>query len=357
LGLYRRNSGMWWMTYTVHGVQRWESCLTHKKREATNTLKIRLGEIAQGRFHAIPTTSPLLTAWSDEFLETIQDPNTKRRYQSSITHLRSFFPKARIGEISPRDVESFKQSRLNSGVGPATVNRDLAVFRRMLKIAARQRLIAESPFSGVDFLEERKHRKQPHILTFDEQNKLLAAAPPRIRVLIVLLTETGLRVGKEALRLRWQHVDFENDLIHVKESKTPSGIRSVVMSTFCKAELLAWKNLLGPDFSPWVFPSLSNTRNSLQGGRKSWASALKKAGVSYFPIYQLRHAFASRLSAAGASPVTIAHMLGHSSSSGIVMTYAKALDEARRDAIRRLEEFRQSHKQESTEIPNPGVLQ
>src|SRR5882762_6948758 len=206
---------MWWMTYTVHGVQHWETCLTHNKHEATSALKIRMGEIAQGRFHAIPTTSPSLATWSDEFLETIQDPNTKRRYQSSVTHLQSLFPKARIGEISPRDIESFKQSRLKSVVGPATVNRDLAVFRRMLKIAARQRLIAESPFSGVDFLEERKHRKQPHILTFDEQNKLMATAPPRIRVLVVLLTETGLRVGKEALRLRWQHVDFENDLIHV----------------------------------------------------------------------------------------------------------------------------------------------
>jgi len=39
--------------------------------------------------------------------------------------------------------------------------------------------------------------------------------------------------------------------------------------------------------------------------------------------------------------LTVAQMLGHSSA-GIVMTYAKAMDEARREAIHKLEEFRES---------------
>jgi len=38
----------------------------------------------------------------------------------------------------------------------------------------------------------------------------------------------------------------------------------------------------------------------LKGVRKPWVKALKDAGISYFPIYNLRATFASRLSAAGA---------------------------------------------------------
>lgn len=54
-------------------------------------------------------------------------------------------------------------------------------------------------------------------------------------------------------------------------------------------------------------------RHPLQGGRRSWASALKKAGLPFFHICSLRHTFASRLNAAGVSPLTVAQMLGHAS--------------------------------------------
>jgi integrase len=223
----------------------------------------------------------------------------------------------------------------------------------MLKLAARQRLIAQSPFEEVEFLEERKHRRQPHILTFEEQERLLAVAAPRLRVLIVLLTETGLRVNKEALSLKWKDVELVNGVIHVRESKTPAGVRSVPLSELCKAELQRWRSLTGPEFSEHVFPNLENTRHPLQGGRRSWVSALKKAGIPFFPIYNLRHTFASRLNAAGVSPLTVAQMMGHAST-GILQTYAKALDDARRDAVRKLEEFRQSHLSGATS-PNQDI--
>ena len=61
------------------------------------------------------------------------------------------------------------------------------------------------------------------------------------------------------------------------------------------------------------------------------------------PTYNRRATFPSRLSAAGASDNLVAGLLGHSSPS-IVHTYAKVLDEYRRDAIKKLEEHRRSQK-------------
>lgn len=361
MGVYLRKfrkSGrkIWWMSFTVRGRQVFESSHSTSKRSAQKLLAIRQAEIAEGRYHRlVATKSPLLSVWSDEFLTTITDPNTKRRYFSSIQHWKAFFPKSRLADISPRDIELFKKQRLKSNVRTATINRDLAVLRRMLKLATQQRLIAETPFTGVEFLEERKQRRQPHILTWDEQHRLLAVAPPRIRIFAVLGTETGMRSG-EMLRLHWVDVDLENGTIHVNKSKTFAGIRAVPISDFLKVELLRWRDLLGPDFSEWVFPQFANTRHRLQGGRKSWASTLKKAGIGYFRQYDLRHCFASRLSAAGASPLTVAQMLGHNST-GIVQTYAKVLDDTRRDAVRRLEVFRRSHMTNPTEAQTRGVVQ
>jgi integrase len=69
----------------------------------------------------------------------------------------------------------------------------------------------------------------------------------------------------------------------------------------------------------------------------------------------LRHSHASRLMSGGVSSLFIAQMLGHSSAS-IVGTYAKATDEYKRDAIRKLESLRPTRQdassQRSTSRPN-----
>jgi integrase len=68
---------------------------------------------------------------------------------------------------------------------------------------------------------------------------------------------------------------------------------------------------------------------------------LKKAGIYFFPIYYLRHAFASRMTAAGVSPITIAQLLGHASTQ-TVPRYSVVLDQNRLDAIKKLEALQQS---------------
>ena len=115
------------------------------------------------------------------------------------------------------------------------------------KLAERKLLISESPFRDVDFLEEHKQRRRPHILTFEEEDRVLNAAVPHIRALAVLILEMGMRSRREALSLLWSDVDFVSDLIRVRESKTRAGERTIPISDRCKIELLRWRSLLGPD--------------------------------------------------------------------------------------------------------------
>ena len=92
--------------------------------------------------------------------------------------------------------------------------------------------------------------------------------------------------------------------------------------------------------------------------RRSWAKALKDAGLPYFWLYDLRHTLASRLTQAGVSPVFVAQIIGHSGTS-ILSTYARAIDEYRRDAIHKLEGLRDSHAstQKPHQIPPSGSIQ
>lgn len=101
---------------------------------------------------------------------------------------------------------------------------------------------------------------------------------------------------------------------------------------------------MGPDYSVYVFPNPKNLTVHQQSVRKTWATALKKAGIPFFPIYNLRATFANRLAAAGVPDVFVSQMIGHAS--GLLPTYAKAVMDFRRDAIRKLEEFRASSIQD-----------
>jgi integrase len=327
------------MGVSVGGRQICRSAHTTNKSLAKKLLARWETEVFEGRFQLIKTNAPTLEEWSNQFLLTIPHLKTRFRYASSVNNMKPRFGKLRLSRITPDLIEDFKEERLTVGVGPATVNRDLAVLRRMLRLAERKRFIARTPFTEVEFLEERSIRRKPHIATYDEEERFLAVADPHIRALAVLILETGLRSNREALVLKWDDIDFDSDTIRVRESKTAAGIRNVPVSGRCKAELLAWRHRVGPEFSPYVFPNMRNPDRHLTQIRKSWANALKAAGIPYFWLYNLRHTFASRLSAAGVSDLFVAQMIGHSSPS-IVQTYAKAIDEYRRDAIRKLESLR-----------------
>jgi integrase len=350
MGLYRRHRRrkdgtvvaikVWWMTAMIDGRQVCKSTATTNKRIAQKRQDAWRTEITQGQYSLL-RKAPQLQDWAEKYLESVEHPNTHRRYKSSEANLVRFFGDSRLDHISATRIEEFKRVRREDGVKGATINRDLRFLAQILRQAERERYIGRSPFDlGKFFANETRERRKPHILSYEEQEKLLAVTPPRIRVLTVLGVETGMRTG-EMTGLRWEDVDLLNALVRIVKSKSVAGIRSVPLSGFSKAELLKWRSLVGPEFSEWVFPTFTNRRHPLQGGRKAWASALKKAGIPFFPVYNLRHTFASRLTAAGVSPITIAQMLGHSSTQ-IVPRYAQVLDQNRFDAMKKLESLRQS---------------
>jgi integrase len=84
---------------------------------------------------------------------------------------------------------------------------------------------------------------------------------------------------------------------------------------------------------------MQDPKKPLKDLRRAWANALKDAGLQYSWLYDLRHTLASRLTQAGVSPIFVAQLIGHSTTS-ILSTYARFIDEYRRDAIHKLEVLR-----------------
>jgi integrase len=367
MGLYRRTwkdkggkvhgSKVWWMSFVVPGEgQKCETTGTTNKRLAKKVLDMQQAAIAEGRHVTlIKSQVPTLEEYCEQYLKSRTDltANTRKRYGQSKKNLMKFFGSSLLSGITETRIEAYKRAQLQAKLRAAGINRNLSFLRLILKKARRERYIAQNPLDGPDlFMNERKDRLQAKPFSLEEEQKLLSVAKGYLRPLIMLLADTGLRVGKEALPLRWDAIDLEseNAIVRVRASKTSAGIRIIPLTGRLNAELLRWKELTD-SFSEFVFFYPKNPKKHLLQVPKSWARALKDAGVERRRIYDLRSTFATRLNAAGVPQVFIDQLMGHAG--GLAQTYAKASEEYRRAAIDKLEAFIQSKLQEEHTSATP----
>lgn len=105
--------------------------------------------------------------------------------------------------------------------------------------------------------------------------------------------------------------------------------------------LLSWRELWGPAYSTYVFPSPRNAGTHLTDYKKAWRKAAEAAGLPDRRIYDLRATFATRANACHASGLTVAHLLGHSTIQ-ILPTYVKPMDENTRAVVEALDAARTS---------------
>jgi integrase len=109
----------------------------------------------------------------------------------------------------------FVRERRDEGVGNATINRSLALLRRMLNLAKREKKIHDVPF--IEFQKEPPPRKG-----FVEQadfDGLFNLLPTHLRPLVTLLYYCGTRVG-QALKTEWSQVDLKKRLIRFEGEDT-----------------------------------------------------------------------------------------------------------------------------------------
>ena len=72
--------------------------------------------------------------------------------------------------------------------------------------------------------------RKPHYMTATEQAKIEFSASGYLRNAIVIITEMGLRPYKELMPMKKSHIDMENAVVHIPDSKTPSGIGNMPMT-------------------------------------------------------------------------------------------------------------------------------
>lgn len=335
------------------GRQRRESTGYTNKREAEKLLALRKAQVLEDRLNVPRSHSPKLGDSAEQFLKSVPHDKTRSRYRSSINNiLRHLGPNIRLSDITPAAILALQQERIEEGAGKATVNRDIATLSSMLSRAKRLRLISRNPCCDVGKLNERRDRRQAKPLSYEEEARVKQFSPLWLQVLITLLVETGLRVKKEALSLKWADVRLESEpsCIHVRDSKSAAGLRTAWLTNHCREALLKWREIFGPTYSEFVFPSPRNPASHFVDYKRAWKNAAAAAGLPDRRIYDCRASFATRINShCHASALSVAQLLGHASTS-ILPTYVKPLDANTREIIQSLDHARSAKSAQSRTV-------
>jgi integrase len=107
--------------------------------------------------------------------------------------------------------------------------------------------------------------------------------------------------------LEWRHVDFENKLAYLKETKNGRP-RSISLSDQVIEELHALYIKRNPA-KPLVFAS--KTAFGRIDLKKAWGEALKRAGIRDFRPHDMRHTFCTLTAKHGGSNLELATAMGH----------------------------------------------
>jgi len=341
--LWKRGN-VWWTFYHLDGIRYQQSTGTSNRRQAEQIAQ-KLREEANTARHGIQHIDPTLTfeALAGRF---IANANPTAYHLERLKFLLPYFAELPVARLTKADAREYRAARheRRKTLKDATINRDLAVLRRVLYWGVDEGLIETNPLGRLKLIRERPIARS--IVTVDEERQLLDAAPPHLAALIVMALDTGMRRG-ELTHQRWEHVDFARKVLLVSQSKTVQGEkREIPLTTRVEQLLNVHRPLAG-----LIFQYRGHALHTI---KTTWRTTLKKAGVRHIRFHDLRHSFNTRLLEAGVLQEVRKALMGHVSGGGINAQYTHIELPLKRQAIARLEQWlaeqqHQPNKEETNE--------
>ena len=291
--------------------------------------------------------------WATTFLEHFSKPplrstKTHESHARAVGHMNLAFGRLRLNELSAEMIEGYLRARLRARIRrrtrrgfvdqgvlkPSTVHQELRVLRRILNVAVRKRLLPSNPCWGVEFPVAVRGLFRPHYMRWSEQQRVEAEAPVYLKHAIRIITETGLRVYKELTPMKRDQVDLDNAVVWIPDSKTPNGIAEVPLTDVAVDAFRDQLRIAGD--GPYVFPSDLGSSGHQMTFKTAWAATLRRAGVRYFRIYDLRSTYATRLSAGGVADEWVTQLLRQGDAK-VFKKYSQMKLQMKREALQRLD--------------------
>lgn len=284
-----------------------------------------------------------------------------RNTHQLIDTLVEYFGKKKLASITRSDMDGFKAWRIKQGdrrgrwrdmkpnerkpVSLSTVNRTLAIFKRMMKYAHAENWIARDVTLGSKAIDPDAEKARMRLLKADEEVRLLSACNgtralnyerngkvisavttqnnPYLKAVILFGLDSGLR-RNEVLTLEWKDIDLVNRNIIVQSRNTKTQQeREIPLSSRLKDELEQLPNF---GEKGRVFP--------FADFKRSFGTALRVAGIEDLSYHDLRRTWVTRLILKNVPIAIVAKLAGHRSLATTQKHYVSIEDPAIIDEVR-----------------------
>lgn len=206
------------------------------------------------------------------------------------THLEPlilYFGNTKLASIGQEQIEAAAQ-KLGSRKAASTLNRQIYTpMAAVLHHAARKKWCATPVVA-----RPRQPPGRIRWITTGEAEKLVNAAAPHLRPLVVFLLLTGARLS-EALYLDWRDVDLaRRRVVFVKtKNREPRGVplHARVVEELSSIGTRSGAVFRRPDGQPYA------DRRGQGGGRvkTAWGTMIRRAGIANFTPHDCRHTWAT----------------------------------------------------------------
>lgn len=301
--VYRRGD-VWWVRVQVGGRQTRRSAGKGATREEAKRLEAEIRRTLRDRQRGIHTLDDAIAAWLDGPARALK---SRRKILEHLTVLRPYC-KGKLLADAPQVAQTFIAD-YSASRRPATINRKLAILKRVCRLAYREWGWLNQPLDQkIRLLPE--NNKRGTFLTADQVELLaseceLEAAGDAVR----LLAFSGLRVG-ELFR-----ATYRDGALTIAETKSGRPRRVPLPE---RVKPLAAK-----------LP-LAITRPNF---RRQYEIARARVGMKHVRAHDLRHTFASLLIQAGASLSVVQELMGHSTIAITKDLYGHLTDDNRSAAV------------------------
>jgi len=266
----------------------------------------------------------------------------KKSYRDDLCRsrpLKEAFGRIPADEIKPSMVEEFQHGLLkgrtnirNKPLKPATVNRIIALMKRIYNLAMREELVDKNPCFKVSMLPE--NNKRDRVLSHEEFKRLISHLPEHAAQIVKTAYYTGMRAG-EIFNLTWDKVNLKEGYIELSSEDTKtSEPRRIYLVPELKEMFLRLSKVRHLKHNH-VFTYKGVPVKEI---KRSFKSACKKAGIEDFRFHDLRHTFITNMRKAGVERSIIMKITGHKTMS-MFERYNTVDSTDAQDALKRLGEF------------------
>ncbi len=255
------------------------------------------------------------------------------RDEVSLKPIRKFFD-CHVSDVTPGMITAYRTQRAKK-LAPATVNKDLALLRKMLNLAVMWRMIQFSPVSQVKPLMLPENNERSRFLSDEEEKRLLKACEVTrpfqaeyLSSMVIIALHTGMRVS-EILSLKWSDANLAFGFITIEATNSKAKrLRRIPINSLVRETIEGLKTGKEREF---VFAKPDGSRFFWIDS--AFRSACRRAKINDLHFHDLRHTFGSRLAQAGVPLTTIKELMGHST---IRMTERYCHASGQREAVEAL---------------------